>query len=408
MSPTPLPSRFPSHRSRLAPSGPAGAGSRIGTVAASAGPDLSLFWMFLAGILVMALASAAGAATPPATAVQPPGFAGEVTVQEVLLDALVTDRAGNVILGLGPQDFQVTVGGQPAEISDVTFYSNRRYLEGAGASRLGLDPATVPDRRYFILFFDDLRRSSLDLPGAFQVQIRAARDASRWLATETQPGDRIAVVSFDAKLKLFADFTGDRQALLAAVEAATRGAEGRGDWPSRRAPDSGEASLAAALPVGNALRDATPTVYEALQTLASAAAQIPGRKNLLLYSIGFGDINRFGQWVPDARYQRPTAEALNAANVAVYGVDLTRPGLDNPLQNGLNSLALETGGRLFWNLQSFTRPLTDVAKETNGYYLIAIRAGHPAGESGYQPVEVALANPEFRITARRGYRYGEN
>lgn len=71
--------------------------------AAAVGPDLSLLWMFLAGALLMALASSAHGQT----AGQTPEFRGEVTVNEVLLDALVTDREGHVILGLGPDDFSV-------------------------------------------------------------------------------------------------------------------------------------------------------------------------------------------------------------------------------------------------------------------------------------------------------------
>jgi VWFA-related protein len=170
-------------------------------------------------------------------------------------------------------------------------------------------------------------------------------------------------------------------------------------------------SLGAELPAGKALRDSTPRIYDALRVLADAARAIPGRKNLLLYSAGFGDVDRLGddqlgQYTRDTRFYPAMAKALNGANVAVYGVDLTPIGIRNELQNSLNDLALDTGGRLFFNLQSFARPLEEVARETNGYYLLAYRSQHPAGAGGYQRVDVELANPEFEITARRGYRFG--
>lgn len=370
--------------------------------------DLSLLGMTLAGLAALLLAAAAGGQSPAAPAA---AFAGEVGVTEVLLDALVTDRDGSVILGLGPGDFRVTEEGRPVALSGVAFYSNRRYLDAAGAAKLGVDSGAVPDRRYFVLFFDDQSGHNLDAPGVLQRQLRAGQDAERWLAAGLEPGDLVAVASFDYKLKLHADFTADRTALAAAVRAAIRGEEGRLDWPARRTVAGDAPSLAATLPAGEALRDATPRIYDALRVLADAAAAIPGRKNLLFYSIGFGDVERLGglpqgRYVRDQRFYPPMMQALNGANVAVYSVDLTPPERGNDFQDALQDIAADTGGRLFYHLQGFARPLEEVARETNGYYLLAYRSERPAGSSGYQKVEVALANPEFRITARRGYRFG--
>lgn len=369
---------------------------------AAAGADLSLLWMFLAGALAMALAAAASGQEPPS----PPRFQGEVTVSEVLLDVLVTDREGNVILGLRPGDFRVTEGGEPVEIADVTFYSNRRYLGSAAAAAAGIDPDQVPDRRYFVLLFDDQRRNEAEARGVLQRQLAAARDAERWLERELQPGDRVAVASWDVKLKLHADFTGEREELVAAVRAAARGAEGRADWPSRRGSGE-EPALATRLPAGKELRDATSTIYEALQTLADAAAPIRGRKNLVLFSTGFGEIGAFGLYARDYRYHRETIEALNDANVAIYSIDLVPPGWRHPLSESLNDFAQATGGRFYHDVVAFGVPLEQISEITNGYYLLAYRAEHDAGEQGYREVEVETVNPEFRVTARRGYRFGD-
>ena len=48
-------------------------------------------------------------APPPEAAPAPgsPSFGEQVEVTEVLLDAQVTDKQGNVIVGLGPGDFKV-------------------------------------------------------------------------------------------------------------------------------------------------------------------------------------------------------------------------------------------------------------------------------------------------------------
>src|SRR5262245_49178235 len=67
---------------------------------------------------------------PPAQ--QPPERFGErLEVREVLLDALVTDAQGNVIVGLDKSDFDVRENGKPVSLTGITFYSNRRMLAGS-------------------------------------------------------------------------------------------------------------------------------------------------------------------------------------------------------------------------------------------------------------------------------------
>ena len=68
---------------------------------------------------------------------------------------------------------------------------------------------------------------------------------------------------------------------------------------------------------------------------------------------------------------------------------------------------MDTGGRYYYTFVNFVTPLEQMSDDTNGYYLFSYSGGHPAGESGYQKVEVRTVNPEFRVRARRGYVYGD-
>jgi hypothetical protein len=101
------------------------------------------------------------------------------------------------------------------------------------------------------------------------------------------------------------------------------------------------------------------------------------------------------------------AESLNDANVAVYTFDLTPVGTLHPFADAMNQVSGDTGGRYFHDILHFATPLEQVSKETSGYYLVSYRATHPAGLRGFQMVKVTLANPELKVTARRGYRFGE-
>lgn len=326
-----------------------------------------------------------------------PTFGEEVDVAEVLLDVLVTDADGNVIVGLGEDDFEVTEDGRPVDLTEVTFYSNRPRLDEAG--RKVEAPLT---ERYFVLFFHDLR--DFNEAGLTTRRLDAARKAREWVAS-LQLDDYVAVASYATSLVVHADFTRDREELDRAIRDAATGKTASGNWPSRQPPE-GQPSLLRNLPRGEALIDATTDVREAIEELAHAVQPLVGRKNLVLFSGGFGRIDNFRNYVPDPRYEKPMQEALNDANVAVYAVDLFPPGTRHPLSNSLSLIANQTGGRYFHNFVNFATPLEQIAAETSGYYLLAYRSPHPRGESGFQEVDVAVRNPGFRVTARRGYRYG--
>lgn len=367
----------------------------------------------LAGVVLAAAllgTSIAPAQLPPEEAPRAT-FSGDVEVSEVLIDVLVTDRQGNVVVGLGPEDFRVTEDGRAVEITAAAFYSNRRFAgsvaQSAGAPTPGLDLEAEPQDRYFIFLFDDQRGHNADVPGLLRRQVTAGRDAAEWMRRALSPNDWVAVAAYDQRLRLQLDFSRDREAAARAIEAVTTG-RGVGDnWPSRRSEDPATPSLGRVLPAGDQLRDATGMIYDGLTLLAEAAAPIRGRKNLLLFTIGFGRMNRFREYEPDPRYYHPMAEALNDANVAVYTFDLTEPGTRHPFANAMNQIADETGGRYYSDLPSFGNALGQVVRQTSGYYLVSYRAEHPRGLRGFQRVEVKLANPELRWTARRGYRFGD-
>lgn len=360
-----------------------------------------------------ALALAAALCLAPALAAQtqdqqPQGqFEEEVNVQEVLLDVLVTDRQGNVIVGLDKNDFQVTEDGKAVELTGVTFYSNRRLVESSPAlAQKGVTAEQIPEDRYFVLFFEDQKSSAVDAPELLASQLDAGKRAREWVRTGLLRNDWVAVVSYDQKLKVHQDFTRDRTALQQAIGNAIKGKETDGNWPSRIEESSGP-SLRAGLPRGNDLRKESGTIYDAVRLVADASGKITGRKNLLLFTNGFaGRINTFGQYQPDQRYYPEMSRALNDNNVAVYPIDLTPAGTEHTLSNFMNELASDTGGRYFYNFTNFTTPLEQIASENSGYYLLSYRSEKPAGEKGFQEVRVKTTNPEFRIRARKGYDYG--
>jgi VWFA-related protein len=330
-------------------------------------------------------------------------FQERIQVREVLLDVLVTDKRGNPVVGLGPQDFVVTEEGEPREVTGVTYYGGVSELSGSG-----VQGETRTDR-YFILFFHDQKQAAPFLTAA---QLEAGRWTKRWVEEQLLPNDQVAVMGYDVRLKLYQDFTRDRAALVQAIDDASLGKKEPDRWTTRSEPvlDPDSPSLAVNLPTGKTLARQTRKLQQALQLVGEAAEGIVGRKNLLLFSVGFGDIDDFGLYTPDPRYYPPMKESLNNGNVAVYAIDTVGSRRGNPgardINDSLSAIAYDTDGHYYSTFSNVLSPLEQVAEDNLGYYLLAYRAEYETGTSGYRGVKVETRDKSFEVRARKGYKYG--
>lgn len=329
-------------------------------------------------------------------------------VTEVLLDVVVTDGSGNIIIGLKPEDFIITDGDREVPAKSAVFYSNRRYVDsGISAERLGVSADQVASDRYFIFFFHDQRFEDPNLTANILDAIRWSKD---WVRYESLANDWIAVLSYDASLKVHQDFTNNKEDLLQALDSVAKSKSPENTWPSR-IEDAAGASLRRSLPQGKDLRKQTRRIYSALSTVAVASGDIVGRKNLLFFSVGFGQLREGGNYVPDSRYWAPMMESMNDNNVAAYAISWIKnlsqeTASQGVLNNSLNLLAVDTGGLYFANFVNFKEPLSKINEDNNGYYLLSYDAEFPAGKKGFQEVQVRVDNPGFHIRARKGYSYG--
>jgi VWFA-related protein len=171
--------------------------------------------------------------------------------------------------------------------------------------------------------------------------------------------------------------------------------------------------LRRSLPQGKELRKETTRIYSALEAVSETSVNIVARKNLMLFSLGFGEIDMHGLFLPDRRYYDDTYQTLNDNNVAVYGISMlqnlsTRNPTAASIDSALSSLAADTGGRHYRNFTNYKTPLEQIVKDNNGYYLLSYSSEAPVGESGYREVSVKTANPNFVVRARRGYSFGDD
>lgn len=328
-----------------------------------------------------------------------------IRVAEVLLDVLVTDRKGNVIEGLGAEDFIVLHDGEELEVTSASFYGGPSELASPG------DGGTARTDRYFILMFHDQRMQAPQLAGP---QMDNARWLKRWIEDELQPNDQVAVFAYQARLKVYLDFTRNRDEILAAVDAASRGKKDLEPWVRRSEPefDPNSPSLIVNLPAGKELARRSRKLQQALELLGEAASGIAGRKNLVMFSLGFGEIGQFGSYTPDPRYYPQMREALNAGNVAVYTIDTMgsrrRSIASASLNDSLSLISNETGGHYYANFTNIMSPMRQVAEENQGYYLVSFRSEYEAGTQGYRDIKVKVRDGKYKVRSRTGFRYGES
>jgi len=337
------------------------------------------------------------ASTLAAQQPQNPQFGEKVNVNLVLLDAVVTDSHGNQILGLDKNDFVVKENGVDQPVDSVEYFTNRQLLD-APESKAAFKVERVHDQRYFVFFFDKPQGAQL-----FD-RLSLARRAAKDFIADLKPTDYVAVVAHDIRLKVYSDFTNDHAQLNRAIDQTA-------SWGLGITHSNAPAGVPSILRAdSDRIVDDTGTVYQALELLGDQLRPIHARKDIVLFSAGIlapdeQISNRMV--VGQSRYYQPMISALNRADVTVYPINLIdATGEPFFMEQNVERIASDTNGQYFrWNT-SFAPALKQIEKLSAGYYLISYYT-KPHSGSGYQKVQVALKNPEFRVKARQGYSYGD-
>jgi VWFA-related protein len=362
---------------------------------------------------------------------------------EVLVDVRVWDKSGNPVVDLKQSDFHVFEDGAPQEINSFSLEDIARLAQATGESgpppviNFAKLPATaepakiIVDHRLTILFFDMTSMPVDDLG-------RALAAAQNFVEKQMTPADLVAITTYTSDLRVVQDFTNDRDALEAALkeirigeasslaEAGTEGEAGSTDASGNEVvtqdvsaaftPDETEFNIFN-----------TDEKLAALQSLAQSLRDVPGRKSVIGFSSG---IERTGQ-ENDAQL-RATTDAANRSNVSFYTVDARGlvalpPGGDassaspagtaiytgsavasqfSSLHGGretLATLATDTGGRTFYDLNDYGPAFREVQKENSSYYLLGYSPTNTKSDGRFRRIKVTVDRPGVKVEARPGY-----
>lgn len=307
------------------------------------------------------------------------GFSDAITVALVPIVVRVVDRRGAPIRGLGPADLIARVGKHELPITALDWYASGR--SGLEIAETATEPGTLTDPEPRTIAEVATARPDVELPGDLVVvfvqighHMVVTLDESwvgghlkalphlRKLVRGLDPEDRVAVVSFDARLKLWQDFTRDREAVADALYRAIGfGEPGR---PRRvRGP-----SLMDHFDF-RAARRATNT-EAALEVLGEALEPLPGSKDVIFAGWGLGRfVAGVGVSYPPSYYD--ALDALEAARTTVSVLDVTQAS-GHALASGLRSMAEATGGTYASTYDFGARKVEELARTLSGYYLLTI------------------------------------
>ena len=382
---------------------------------------------FLAVLLPLLAVKAAE--TPLAPGVQ------REQVNIILIHVVVTDASGRNVLDLEPSEFSLIVDGKPQSIESVELQCVGT-CRGEARSSIESSPdrgqaATLPVatsiQRQFVLLFDGLNNT--------KGVTKSAVDSSRYfLEHDFRDEDRAMVVGFGRQLKIFQEFTSDRDKLTKALDtlevdkSVRMGGDNR--VLSNRASLKELASFNAGPPLPCGACGAMAKQYtqedasridRTLALLSSLVAYLhplKGRKDLVYFSDGFpidpGVLYGGTSWAtPREPFIEPKimtfAQEAASAQVVIYPVNVTgltvwpfEGFMEEESSNMLLSLAEQTGGKMFHNRNRFDSIVDEITSETAASYVIAfVPKGNPDGK--FHSVRVKLRREGVTVRSKEGF-----
>lgn len=363
------------------------------------------------------------------------GYALRATTELVLVNVVARDKKGNLIRDLKRDDFTVLEDGQKQSISSFDF-ENVDALATAGAADATVsgtaaqpslltskssEPVNVRDRRLMLLFFDFSAMQPEEID-------RAVDSAQKFVQSQMQPADLIAIVTLDTDLRISLDFTDDRKKVLAAL-AAFSSSEGQGFENGSTGSGEGSAETGGSFTADDTDYNTFSADRKilALQSIMQILGKIPQKKSLIYFSNGITQSGVDNQSVLRAA----TASAVKA-NVSIYPIDVRGlqafpPGGEaqsasihgqsaysgaavlNDLssnassQETLSTLAGDTGGKAFFDTNDFSGVFRQVQKDTSAYYVLGYTSTNHLKDGRFRRILVKLNRSDIKLEYRAGY-----
>ncbi|HEV3219790.1 MAG TPA: VWA domain-containing protein [Candidatus Acidoferrales bacterium] len=374
---------------------------------------------------------------PPDTGKQNQGRAIVSNVDMVQINATVKDKNGKLIKGLTSENFEPYEEGKLQKLEKVDYYDMEQIesagndpdappivIEIAGANNPEAIRPIVRDHRLIILFFDLTSLQPEDL-------LRSTDAALKYLKEQMTPADLVGVIAFGTTMTMNRAFTNNKELLENEVKELVPGKDSMLAGLASASTDTVAEDTGAAFTPDDTEFNIfnTDNKLLAVQLLCESLADIPGKKIILEFSSGItqtGEENRSSV--------RAVTDAAVKNNVSLYQVDARglmteTPGGDASVgissgrsafngsavfaqsqarhnsRDTLYTLAADTGGKTFFDLNDFSSIFKTVQDDTTGYYMLNYYSSNKARDGRYREVKVKLVGvpPGAKVDYRPGY-----
>ncbi len=380
-----------------------------------------------------------------------------VYTELVQTDVMVMDKDGRFVDGLTKDDFEVRIDGKPRPIEafeKITAGSNEEAQLAAarGATTINLKRPVPLDRGRIVFFYiDDFH---MDQQGV----VATRKTINTFIDKHLGQNDQAALASASGQIGFLQQLTSDRKVLRLALDRVTsrRYVSTDHDRPPMREYEAllierndkqmvdffvaetmrqnpGITRSIAEQMVRNRAQvtmtqasHANINTLGGLESLIRSARNLPGRKVLFFLSGGFLLEDRRGNTRSKLR------DIINAAaksGVVIYSMDtrglvatLRDASMEEPFdprgqfassmtgelvasQDGMNALAVDTGGKAIFNRNDLSRGLEPAMKETSSYYLLAWKPEPVTQKQGrFRQLEVKLVRrSDLTVRVRKGF-----
>src|SRR5581483_7977511 len=271
-----------------------------------------------------------------------------------------------------------------------------------------------------------------DLGLSFESTYYAREALKKFVNTQMQDGDLVAIIRTGRGLGALQQFTNDKRILLAAIEKLVWNPQSRNMMPRFGSVDNGGDPDNQG---DDRIEDFRETVFTvgtlgALNFVVRGMHELPGRKLAVLVSDGFPLFKKNGDNELVLQRLRRLVDLANRSSVVIYSLDaeglltLAPSAADNmggirgqqmaeqlsrasqslfDSQEGLAFLARETGGLAFFNSNDLNLGLQKALHDNQSYYLLGFDPDDAQFNGRFHSIKVRLKRSGLAVRTRSGF-----
>jgi VWFA-related protein len=355
--------------------------------------------------LLLLLSGWTGPIAFPCTAVSAQDVPTTLRVQSqlVILDVVVTDKAGHLVTNLSRDDFEVSENGTLQEIRNFD-----------APHKIDTIPVTAPKDKFgredwgtaplTMIVIDEM-----DTP--FEETAYSRQEVDRYLKSQPSLLKQPTIILWlnDSGIHPVTSFSRDRDALIAAI-------------------DSHKPSRADKFARGAVVEQLSASL-SAIQQLALFSRGSKGHKQIIWVGRSFPGIDGtvLDKKQLELMYKAisSTMDLLMQSRAAIYVIDptvnaappaqfindvggpntLTPSSATDPFATGFNFMSFveQTGGKYFYGRNDLNNEIGDsIARNTN-FYTLSYVPSDPIQNGKYRKINIRMKNPNLFVQAKQGY-----